>query len=288
MKYRKTGIVFVFLSVLGILCSCSVKSKSALISYARHEFGPCTYISQDVSGQGNDMVRTVWLKDKETGIEYEVRSGMTSIDVDGSVFGYTENTSSNFLSLYIDYIFDEASDDLDEVCSSRGAEIYYSYGSYIIDLDARPQGNMAEDTARSLRDIICSYDDRSLIDFPYLVYADDESVYLGVLTEDEWTANNPYSVIDEVSKILPDAEYTGSIYGIAESYVDPDTMDRLRELGAADNNTFDTEFFFFNDPVYGSVVAFDLSQIGLSGILINEYDAYSGDTIYCELLDIYL
>ena len=66
-----------------LFCSCSVKSKGSLISYAKSEFGDCKFVSQEVTGSGNDTVRTVYLIDEDTGIEYTVTSSMVDMNIDG-------------------------------------------------------------------------------------------------------------------------------------------------------------------------------------------------------------
>ena len=65
-RYLLTGCI---LLLALLLCSCSVKSKGSLISYARQEYGDCEFVKEETTGTGNDKVRTVWLTDKDTGIE---------------------------------------------------------------------------------------------------------------------------------------------------------------------------------------------------------------------------
>ena len=105
----------------------------------------------------------------------------------------------------------------------------------------------------------------------------------------EWTPNDSYKVIDHVKSVLPKAEYCSSIYGIPESYIDYENMQKLRAKGIKNDNTFDTEFFFFKDPQYGTIVAFDLEPLGLNGFVISEYLGYGpGRTLECEALGIRL
>ena len=112
-KYLLLGLSM--LLCLTTFCACSVKSKRSLVSYAKQNYGKCKFIREEVSGSGNDKVRTVYLKDKDTGIEYKVTSGMDDINIDGSSFGHVESTSSNFMDLYWDYVRDEAADELDDI-----------------------------------------------------------------------------------------------------------------------------------------------------------------------------
>ena len=280
--------VFIVCLCAMLFCSCSVRSKGSLISYAKSEFGDCEFVKEDVKGSGNDKVRTVYLIDKDTGIEYTVTSTLNEMNLDGSSFGYTEYTSSDFTNLYIDYIRDNARDELDDIEEEYGVTIEDNLGEILF--EERPAPGQAEEVARAVDAVVDSYDVKELLELTYLVFAEDGSAYLGVLNggTDEWSGNNVYDVIDYVQSVFPDAEYKASIYGLPESYVNTEDMERLRKLGCTDEAAYDTEFFFFSDPKYGTLVAFDLEEIGLEGFLITEYDySIPGDTLDCDALGIH-
>ena len=268
-----------------LFCSCSVKSKGSLISYAKSEFGDCKFVSQEVTGSGNDTVRTVYLIDEDTGIEYTVTSRMVDMNIDGSSFGYAEQTSSDFTNLYIDYILEDAEDDLDEVKEEYDFELdgFYLY------FNSRPSSSQVEEAATKVRDIIEEYDTKGILEPVYLAYAEDGKAYLGCFGEDgKWIANNVYEVIDYVQSVFPEAEYSASIYGLPESYIDYDDLNKLKKYGNLDMNNNNVEFFFFKEPSYGTIVACDLSEVGLEGYIVSEYESYSaGDTIACDLLGIH-
>ena len=243
-----------------LFCSCSVKSKGSLISYAKSEFGDCKFVSQEVTGSGNDTVRTVYLIDEDTGIEYTVTSSMVDMNIDGSSFGYAERTSSDFTNLYIDYIHENASDELSDIEDEYKVEIEDNLGKIIF--EARPSEGQPEAVARAVDDVVSGYDVKDLLDITYLVYAEDGDAYLGVLdgATGEWNGNNVYEVIDYVQSVFPEAEYSASIYGLPESYVNTEDMEKLRAMGCKDAAAYDTEFFFFSDPEYGTLVAFNLED----------------------------
>ncbi len=270
-----------------LFCSCSVKSKGSLISYAKSEFGDCKFVSQEVTGSGNDTVRTVYLIDEDTGIEYTVTSSMVDMNIDGSSFGYVEQTSSDFTNLYIDYIHENASDELSDIEDEYKVEIEDNLGKILF--EARPSEGQPEAVARAVDDVVSGYDVKDLLDITYLVYAEDGDAYLGVLdgATGEWNGNNVYEVIDYVQSVFPEAEYSASMYGLPESYIDYDDLNKLKKYGNLDMNNNNVEFFFFKEPSYGTIVACDLSEVGLEGYIVSEYENYSaGDTIACDLLGI--
>ena len=286
MKKKLPIMIFALISIL-VLCSCSIKSKRQLISYAENEFGSCEFIKQDVTGQGNSEVRTVYLRDDDTGIEYTVTSRMTSLNVDGSILGYTEQTSSDFSGLYWDYVIDKTQAELDSISDKYNVDL--SDLSRIM-FCSRPESGQAEAAASEVYSAIKQYDGKDILNPSILVYAENSDLYLGVLEggTGKWTGSDPYKVVDHVLSIFPEAEYSSSIYGTPESYVDPDDMALLRAHGCRDTNTFDTEFFFFSEPEYGTLVAFDLEEIGLNGIFIAEYAGYGpGRTLDCDVLGIH-
>ena len=268
-----------------LFCSCSVKSKGSLISYAKSEFGDCKFVSQEVTGSGNDTVRTVYLIDEDTGIEYTVTSSMVDMNIDGSSFGYVEQTSSNFTNLYVDYILEDAEDDLDEVKEEYDFELdgFYLY------FNSRPSSSQVEEAATKVRDIIGEHDTKGILEPVYLAFAEDGKACLGCFGEDgKWISNNVYEVIDYVQSVFPDAKYSASMYGLPESYVNTEDMEKLRAMGCKDADAYDTEFCFFSDPEYGTLVAFNLEDIGLDGFLITEFDySIPGDTLDCDALGIH-
>ena len=270
-----------------LFCSCSVKSKGSLIAYAKNEYGPCEFVKEETRGTGNDKVRTVYLIDKDTGIEYTVTSRMQDMNIDGSSFGYTEYTSSDFLNLYWDYVIENAGDELDDIAEEYDVDL--SQLSKVL-FNGRPSPGQPEAVAEGVYGAIKKYDEKDLLEPTILVFSEDGDAYLGVLDGETgtWSGNDSYKVIDYVQSVFPEAEYLSDIYGIPESYVDRDDLDRLIELGAKDSNEFNVEFYFFSEPNYGKLVAFDMEEIGLEGVFIGTYENYgAGRTLDCDALGIH-
>lgn len=289
MKNRKKPlIVLVLFACEALLCSCSVKSKGSLISYARNEYGACKFVKQETMGTGNDKVRKVYLIDNDTGIEYTVTSGLNDINIDGSSFGHVENTRSDFMNLYIEYVRKNAREKLEAIEKKYDVQIT---DQHQILFASRPSKGQPKAVAEEVKDVIDSYDEKGLLGkIPYLVYAEDGDAYLGELNSatGQWSGEDPYAVIDYVQSVFPNAQYSAYIHGIPESYVNYDDMQRLIDMGCTNENNFDTKFYFFKDPKYGTLVAFDLNEIGLDGFLITKY-LYSipGKTLDCDALGIH-
>lgn len=286
MKKTFPLIVCALMCVL-LFCSCSVKGKGALISYAKQNYGDCEFVKEEVKGSGNDKVRTVWLIDKDTGIEYKVTSEMQDMNLDGSSFGYTEYTSSDFPDLYWDYVIDNARDDLNDIAEEYNVDL--SQPCYVM-FNGRPSPGQPEAAAEGVFDAIKKYDEKDLLEPIILVFADNEKVYLGVLNGETgtWTGNDSYKVIDYVQSVFPEAEYLSDIYGIPESYVNSDDLDSLTAKGAKNPDSFNVEFYIFSEPSYGKLVAFDMEEIGLDGVYIGTYENYgAGETLDCDALGIH-
>ena len=270
-----------------LFCSCSVKSKGSLIAYAKNEYVPCEFVKEETRGTGNNKVRTVYLIDKDTGIEYTVTSRMQDMNIDGSSFGYTESTSSDFLNLYWDYVIENAGDDLDDIAEEYDVDL--SQPSQVL-FNGRPSPGQPEAVAEGVYGAIKNYDGKDLLEPTILVYSENGSAYLGVLDgkTGTWNGNDSYKVIDYVQSVFPEAEYSSDIYGITESYVNRDDLDSLVAKGAKESGSSSVEFYFFSEPKYGTLIAFDMEEIGLDGVFIGTYENYgAGRTLDCDALGIH-
>ncbi len=85
------------LSVLCILTGCSVKSEKSLHRWAKSNYGSSKILSKD-SGEKS---LTLTLEDKEYKFTYHVTSSLSAFIVDGSSFGDTESSSSDFPACYL-------------------------------------------------------------------------------------------------------------------------------------------------------------------------------------------
>ena len=204
---KRTAIYLLMLAAVLALCSCRVSRKSDLIRYAKSNYGDCEYISQDHTGSGNDEVRTVYLKDKETGIEYSVTSSMSSIVIDGSVFGHQEYKSSDFDTKYQAYLLDKADSGLSDLAEEYGFSFDPETGIYKLSFDSRESGDNAKKAVKEVDKLLAKYDTKNLRPMNYLLYVED-NVYIGTYdaSTGEYTKSNEFDIIDYVHENYdPDA-----------------------------------------------------------------------------------
>lgn len=224
-QHYSVTLCVMLLALLAFLCSCSVSSKRDLIRFAKQHYGDCQFISEEHDGKGKDEYRTVYLKDKDTGIEYHVTTKLNDINIDGSVFGYVEGKYSDFDKLYLEYILDNAEDDIKAVENKYGMESEYANLYFY----ARVSQADAEKAAKEMSGIIDKYDTKGLCKPPYLVYAEG-GVYVGVYDSKtgEWESSSEYEVIDYVhDNYDPNAVFCDAIGCTISEFLDWDEIDRL-------------------------------------------------------------
>ena len=115
-------LTLIFLTCLCIIntgCSLFVSSKKEIISYAEKTYGECEYIRKENGGIGKERYRTVYLRDKETGIEYSVTSSLEDLYIDGSTGLYLEEKNSDYEEAYVRYVMDLSQDELDEILTKN-------------------------------------------------------------------------------------------------------------------------------------------------------------------------
>lgn len=110
---RKIIAILLFIAALFSLNGChfskdsvELASKSEILEYAQQKFGESTYLS---TSKGDDSIEYS-LRDNQYGFEYTIKSFVQPYGMDGSVFGYSEEKSSDFESIYCNYICAELSE----------------------------------------------------------------------------------------------------------------------------------------------------------------------------------
>ncbi len=125
----KRNIVILFLFLLLSLTACGeVKSESELKKYARENYGKYEFVSSDES---DDKLVCHFIS-KKCGFEYYVQSQRCPFDVDGEVFGYFEQTSSNYEEQYFNYILDNIEYTDDPAINDATCIVLSDIYSYII------------------------------------------------------------------------------------------------------------------------------------------------------------
>ena len=182
---RAGAVVMLIVTALAF-GGCTVKTKRQLINYARETYGEVKYIGNKSKIGGEDAYTTVILEDKDTGIQYEVTSSMTSIVIDGSFFGRAEQTSSDFEKLYFEYLIDEVSSELV--------------------FDDRDAGADAGRAAAEFDEILSAADVKNMRPHYYILKTRD-NVTLGSYDaqNEDYSASNDTNIIDYVHKNYDDA-----------------------------------------------------------------------------------
>lgn len=243
-----------------LLASCSIAGRRSLINYAKKNFGECDLIREEHGGSGTDEYRTVYLKDKDTGIEYRVTTGLSSIDIDGSTFGYAEGKYSDFPELYSDYILEKADGEISMLESRYGMVCDFPK----ITFKNRVSGSDAKKAAEELSAVIGKYDIKSFSSKDYPVYA-EITVYVGNYdaSTGEWNSSKDYDVIDYVhSHYDSGAVFCDSIGAYLDQFLSYEEIQIL--LPDRDGSTTG-RVYYFRDTDGDLFVAVDLSEWDVPG-----------------------
>lgn len=267
--FKKITVGMLLAALTLSLCACKIKGKSALIKYGRETYGDCEYIRQENKGSGNDASRTVYLRDKETGIEYEVTSKMYNVNIDGSSFGYSESTTSNFDGLYVEYLVKHAVDEIDALKDKYHFTFDFMYGIFNINFIDRSSSNNAKVVVTEFDQLLAKYDSRNLRPVSYLVYV-NSTVYIGAYdaSTHTYTGSYEFDIIDYVHDHYDaEAEFLDSIGAYIDQFLSYEDVDRLfpDRDGMPDGTAY-----YFKDKDGDIFVAIDLDEFGANqaGILL--------------------
>ena len=227
VKYAAVTVTVFVMAFM--LSACSVSSKRKLIKYANEHYGACSFIREEHNGTGNDEVRKVYLKDKETGIKYTVTSSMYDFNIDGSSFGYANNISSDFEKEYSEYLLSDARDDIRELETENGCTIEYGTEFVKITFISRVEVDTAYNVAKRCDRILSEHDVKDMRPAEYVLYA-EETAYLGYYNagNDSGQSSNTYTVIDYVHKNYDkDAVYLDSLGAYANQFLSYEEIDKI-------------------------------------------------------------
>lgn len=108
--FKKSIIFVVIVATIASIVGCAptpngvnLASKSKILRYVEMEFGKAEYVKKEE--KDTSIVYT--LKDKQYGFEYTVKTFVQELNIDGSVFGYAENKSNDFVNCYYAYIAEQ-------------------------------------------------------------------------------------------------------------------------------------------------------------------------------------
>ena len=122
-----TVMIVIFISAFVLIMNLFridpvIAGKDEIISYAEEAYGECEFIREEADTQGEGKYRTVYLKDRETGIEYSVTSHLSSITIDGSSGPASESKISDYNKIYAEYVMDISGDEIDDFLKNNKLE----------------------------------------------------------------------------------------------------------------------------------------------------------------------
>ena len=206
-------VLFGALSVTAIsaivLSACHVKSESQIVRYANQNFGSAELVATE--NTENDG-RTCIMRDKEYGFEYYVKSEMHDINIDGSKFGSTESTNSDFSSKYYKLLKNTCQSKFDEIEKTDGVEISDGDSFNFMKVKCTVQKSNFLETAEKIADIIISFDNRKYYKESSLGIYDINDKRLGAycIHDKKWVdADDEYDYIyiNEAKQVNRKAEF---------------------------------------------------------------------------------
>ena len=153
---RVTATALMIIIMISTVTSCTLMSKNRIKKYAEQNIGECKVLSEEHKGKES---RTVYLKDKDTGIEYSITS--LKRDKNGSapsdiVLPYT--MKNDFFEKYYEYLLDEAYKELKEFNEDNNVDVEISGYNLIMNFKDEIDLDEAIELAKELDDIIEEYD----------------------------------------------------------------------------------------------------------------------------------
>ena len=213
MKKLVCVLCAVLCSVLLCACIASVKSERSLADYAKKNYGNCELVS---SQKPDDRHLICTFRDGEYGFEYEVKSSVNDITIDGSKFGETESTTDTFYNRYCAYILSSADAEIrqiEESCSCTIAINEYAL-SPLPEITAKDEKS-AKNAAVELAGIFHRYDTRGVLSGSIIYAYDENKETLGKCTVGAAEWKNSDDMTNEfyqniAKSIAEDAEFIGS------------------------------------------------------------------------------
>ena len=153
---RVIAIALMSVMIISTVTSCTLMSKNRIIKYAEQNIGECKVISEEHDG---NLSRTVYLKDKDTGIKYSVtckKRGENDNAPSDIVLPYT--TKNDFFEKYYEYLLDEAYKELKEFSKENNVDVEIS--GYNLHMNFKDEIDLDEaiELAKKLDGIIEEYD----------------------------------------------------------------------------------------------------------------------------------
>ena len=171
MKKKFVAAILLFTVAISVCgCYARVKNREELIKYANDTYGAATFQGAKKKLKGKESYTTIYMTDKETGINYSVTSSLVDEVGDGKPSSYVVKNESDFEDLYFTYITDEAAEELEPIVTDYGFEYNCTNGIGRIDFLADVSAATVEEALSEFDRILAGYDTRGLRPNEYHVY----------------------------------------------------------------------------------------------------------------------
>ena len=258
-----------------MLSGCNISNRNKLIKYARNRYGDCTFIREEHGGSGDDEYRTVYLKDKDTGIEYSVTSSKSELYIDDTDFGSVPGTSSDFPELYYDWLLDEAKKDLKDLSKEYDFDYEIHLETVVIRFDDHIDIDDAFDVAEECDEILEDHDIKDMRPHDYSLFA-GEKISIGYYNSETGLQQetSAYKVMDYVYKNYDSgAVYLDSLGAYLSQFLSYEEIDELFPDGKG--MTSGTAYYFRGSDGE-QFVAINMEDFGASGGIRLFRDTASG------------
>ncbi|MBO4407968.1 MAG: hypothetical protein J5786_01685 [Clostridiales bacterium] len=174
---KKTALGLMIMTVLSLFCGCGLANRYDLIIYARLKHGDCEFIREEVTGKGDDKVRTVYLKDKESGVEYKAEAYYTGLWIDGGSGLSSPDKRTTFSYDYTQYINSKAADEIKAIEDEYKVKVSMEYLDCDLTFNSCRESDEILEITERIDSIFAKYDIKSVRDPNYgLYYSNEESI----------------------------------------------------------------------------------------------------------------
>lgn len=209
MKKCVLSLILIVFVLISLLPGCSqnkddvkLAGKIAIIQYARQKYGKAEFLGMEEE----QYKRVCTFRDKEYGFTYQVTSYVSALSIDGSIFGYTEEKTTDFPHIYFRRLYDTVLEKLgnDYNLSESGT---VNNGSFFCHLSNLTKDNAAASTEAVAKEFLALDKRHFFSDSVVRAYSGENKGYIGSYH------------LDERKFILYADEYIDQMTAHANSYV---------------------------------------------------------------------
>ena len=178
---KKSALGLMIMAVLSLFCGCGLAGRNELIKFARIKHGDCEFIREEVTGEGKDKVRTVYLKDNESGVEYKAEAYYTGLWIDGATGISSPDKRTSFSYDYTQYINSKAADEIKAIEDEYKVKVSMEYLDCNLTFDSSRESDEMFEIAERVDEIFAKYDIKSARDSYYGLYYSPYEKLIGLI-----------------------------------------------------------------------------------------------------------